>query len=113
MDPVYRFFINQRSRAKQRGISWDLPYWEWLQIWQESGRLEERGRDCWDRPIFMPDPYVDDAVRVEIGPRFIKEMEAAIALLKMCDKFWTCVAERDGYVEPKGKKPKHCYLPKN
>jgi hypothetical protein len=58
-------------------------------------------------------PYVDDAVRVEIGPRFIKEMEAAIALLKMCDKFWTCVAERDGYVEPKGKKPKHCYLPKN
>lgn len=37
-------FLEQRKRAKQRKIPWELEYWEWLQIWQDSGRIHERGR---------------------------------------------------------------------
>jgi hypothetical protein len=44
VDPLYSRFLEQRSKAKQRGIAWQLPYWEWLQIWEESGHLPERGR---------------------------------------------------------------------
>src|SRR6516225_9333463 len=43
-DPIYRRFRQQRTQAKVRGIEWELPYWEWLQIWQDSGHLDERGR---------------------------------------------------------------------
>ena len=41
--PIYRRFKQQQSQAKVRGIEWRLEYWEWLQIWQDSGHLEERG----------------------------------------------------------------------
>src|SRR5262249_39109163 len=37
-------FNRQRRTAKQRGISWELDFWQWLRIWEESGHLEERGR---------------------------------------------------------------------
>jgi len=37
-------FNEQKRHARQREISWELPYWEWLQIWQDSGHFEERGR---------------------------------------------------------------------
>jgi hypothetical protein len=40
---LHRAFKVQQSAAKQRGIPWHLPYWEWLQIWQDSGHLHERG----------------------------------------------------------------------
>lgn len=40
----YQRFLEQRRTAKQRRISWELPYWEWLQIWQDSGHLADRGR---------------------------------------------------------------------
>jgi hypothetical protein len=51
---------------------------------------------------------VDDekAVKVFIDSRHIDELETALAFLKKCHKFWTCVAERDA-----GKR-KHCYMPK-
>jgi len=41
--PVYHRFKEQQYKAKQRGIAWRLAYWEWLQIWQDSGHLDERG----------------------------------------------------------------------
>jgi len=37
-------FFEQRQAAKQRGIEWALDFWQWLEIWQSSGHLEERGR---------------------------------------------------------------------
>lgn len=43
-DPLRTAFMEQRSQAKSRGIAWELPYWQWLQIWQDSGHLHERGR---------------------------------------------------------------------
>lgn len=43
IDPLRKAFLQQRATAKYRGIAWRLEYWEWLQIWQDSGRLHERG----------------------------------------------------------------------
>lgn len=37
-------FRNQKRSAKNRGISWELTYPEWLEIWQQSGHLNERGK---------------------------------------------------------------------
>jgi hypothetical protein len=39
-------FRCQRAQAKQRRIGWQLEFWEWLQIWEESGHLDERGTHC-------------------------------------------------------------------
>jgi len=36
-------FYQQKGRAKERGISFDLTFEEWWGIWQKSGRWEERG----------------------------------------------------------------------
>ncbi len=36
-------FNLQRLRAAERGVVWNLEYWEWLQIWQDSGHFHERG----------------------------------------------------------------------
>ncbi len=43
MDMVLARFKQQRNRAKSRGVAWELPYWEWLQIWRDSGHLNDRG----------------------------------------------------------------------
>ena len=37
-------FHCQRNSAFDRGIEWELTFDEWLDIWQSSGHLEERGR---------------------------------------------------------------------
>ena len=44
MDIRYRRYQEQRLGSLQRGIPWLLPYWEWLQVWEESGHFHERGR---------------------------------------------------------------------
>jgi hypothetical protein len=42
-EPLVFAFKTQREGAKRRGIPWRLAYWEWLQIWQDSGNLADRG----------------------------------------------------------------------
>lgn len=37
-------FRCQRNRAKKRGIGWELTFWQWWMIWQQSGRWAQRGR---------------------------------------------------------------------
>jgi hypothetical protein len=37
-------FRSQKSSAKIRGIPFELTFEEWLQIWQDSDHLHERGR---------------------------------------------------------------------
>lgn len=39
-----RAFGRQRTNAKARGISWELTFWEWWVIWQESGKWSRRGK---------------------------------------------------------------------
>lgn len=38
-------FNSQRTTARSRGIEWNLKLWDWWQIWQSSGRWDERGRE--------------------------------------------------------------------
>ena len=42
-DTFRKAFLAHKKGAKTRGIAFRLEYWEWLQIWQDSGRLHERG----------------------------------------------------------------------
>jgi hypothetical protein len=53
-DPLVAAFNEQRHTAKTRGLDWRLAYWEWLQIWQDSGHLQDRGTHkgqwCMSRP---------------------------------------------------------------
>ena len=37
-------FYRQRANAKRRGIPWQLKLGEWWQIWQQSGKWDQRGR---------------------------------------------------------------------
>ncbi|KNE28192.1 hypothetical protein [Achromobacter spanius] len=37
-------FRMQRTSARARGLAWNLTFDEWLEIWQSSGKLEQRGR---------------------------------------------------------------------
>lgn len=41
---LYRAFYAQRQAAKQRRVEWQLSFNEWLEVWQQSGRLVDRGR---------------------------------------------------------------------
>lgn len=41
---ILRGYIDQRKNARKRKIEWSLTFPEWLEIWQESGQLENRGR---------------------------------------------------------------------
>jgi hypothetical protein len=36
-------FRRQRATAKQRGIPFAMTFEEWLRVWQQSGRLQQRG----------------------------------------------------------------------
>jgi DNA-binding CsgD family transcriptional regulator len=38
-------FNSQRTTARARGIEWNLKIWDWWQIWQSSGKWDDRGRD--------------------------------------------------------------------
>lgn len=49
MDPDYSQtpickFVQQRNNAKRRNIDWQLTLGEWWQIWEASGKWDERGR---------------------------------------------------------------------
>lgn len=41
--PKGKFAISKR-RAKQRGIEWQLTFDEWWNLWQSSGKWDQRGR---------------------------------------------------------------------
>jgi hypothetical protein len=49
MTPVQRRqakarFSQQRYRARQRGIGWQLDWGQWISIWLASGHFHQRGR---------------------------------------------------------------------
>ncbi|WP_282460162.1 hypothetical protein, partial [Mycoplasmopsis arginini] len=37
-------YIQQRKNAAKRNIDWNITFPDWLEIWQDSGHLENRGR---------------------------------------------------------------------
>jgi hypothetical protein len=61
-------FYEQRRAAGQRGVEWQLDFRQWLEIWQASGHLHERGRCrgqfqmCRSGDI---GPYASSTVRID------------------------------------------------
>ena len=53
-------FVNHRSRARRRGIEFDLTYEQWKDIWFSSGHYEQRG--------VRKDEYVMARLGPDVGP---------------------------------------------
>jgi hypothetical protein len=77
---------------------------------------EANGRVCQIIKVFRANdenvwPSGENGTSVAINFDEIADLEKAIHNLKICNKFWTCAAQRDGYQPPpKGvRRPKHCY----
>jgi hypothetical protein len=68
---IKRGYIDHKSRAKRRGIAFNLTFDQWLSIWIDSGKLHLRGRGagkyCMSR--------IGDAGPYEIGNVFIQSFE--------------------------------------
>ena len=79
-------YFEQRQAAKQRGIEWALDFWQWLEIWQSSGHLHERGR-C--RGQFQMcrrgdiGPYASSNVRIDRMEANTSEAQAAKQRLRL------------------------------
>jgi HNH endonuclease len=44
MQPIKLAYYRQRDTAKKRGVSFDMSYEDWLDVWVSSGHLNKRGR---------------------------------------------------------------------
>ena len=80
---LYNAFLTQISNADRRGIEFRLTFEEWLQVWQDSGRLSERGRKkgqyvmsrCGDEG-----PYAIGNVKIALGADNVREGAVRIVL---------------------------------
>jgi hypothetical protein len=62
-------FFEQRQAAKQRGVAWQLDFWQWLEIWESSGHLYERGRRKGEFQMCRTNdlgPYCSSNVRIDL-----------------------------------------------
>lgn len=39
-------FVIQRANANRRGVDWELSFDKWWEIWEKSGKWEQRGRQA-------------------------------------------------------------------
>jgi len=72
-------YFEQRQAAKQRGIEWALDFWTWLEIWQTSGHLDERGRHRGSYQMCRFEdigPYASSNVRIDRMENNIREAKA-------------------------------------
>lgn len=72
-----RRFREQRSRALDREIPWQLTFKEWWGLWSASGVWHLRGRKCADSTVMMRNgdvgPYAVGNVRIGTFAENIKE----------------------------------------
>lgn len=65
--PAHKF-VNQRGHAGKRGIKWDLSFADWWDIWQKSGKWDQRGRSSESfvmaRRGDLDTPYSKDTVYI-------------------------------------------------
>lgn len=67
-------FRRHRQNAKNRGIEWGLTFREWWDIWQESGKWDERGRGGYVMARFGDTgPYAKDNVEIVTSSQNIKD----------------------------------------
>jgi hypothetical protein len=86
-------FFQQRQAAKQRGIEWALDYWQWLEIWQTSGHLYERGRCRGNYQMCrLGDigPYASSNVRIDLMETNASEAAKTKQRLRLERQMTTC-----------------------
>ena len=89
-------YFEQRQAAKQRGIEWALDFWQWLEIWQSSGHLHERGR-C--RGQFQMcrrggiGPYASSNVRIDKMEINASEAQAAKNRIRLARQEAACACK--------------------
>jgi Sigma-70, region 4 len=69
-------YLSQKRTAKIRGISWDLTFPEWWNIWKESGKYPMRGQHRGEYVMSRygdHGPYHKDNVRICLATENIKE----------------------------------------
>lgn len=77
--PTYAF-VRQKTHARARGIGWELTFWQWWSIWQESGRWEQRGRGQGYMMCRHGDTGPYAISNVYIAPGFVNSADAQINL---------------------------------
>lgn len=79
----WRAYARQKRNAVTRGVIFDLTYDEWLSVWQDSGKLSDRGRGlgkyCMSR-VGDAGPYAVGNVFIQL---FTDNVEAARKRLKV------------------------------
>jgi len=72
--PTYAF-IAQRRNAATREIAWELNFWQWWTIWQQSGHWGQRGRGTGYCMCRLNDtgPYAVDNVYIATGPENMQD----------------------------------------
>ncbi len=75
-------FKCQKSRAKTRGIAWELTLGQWWAIWSASGRWEARGRSSADSAVMArrgdKGPYsVDNVYIITLAENFVESWTSA------------------------------------
>jgi len=75
-NPLHVAFLKQKHHAKKRSISFLMTFEEWLQIWNESAHIDQRGRGrgkyCMAR-IGDAGPYAIDNVKIVLCETNLKE----------------------------------------
>ena len=88
-------FIEQRQAAKQRGVEWQLDFRSWLEIWQASGHLHERGR-CKGQfqmcRLGDIGPYASSTVRIDRMENNASEAQAAKNRIRLARQEAACAA---------------------
>ena len=88
-------FFEQRRAAEQRGIPWALDFWSWLEIWQSSGHLHERGRCKGSYQMCRSGdigPYASSTVRIDRMEVNASEAQAAKQRIRLARQEAACVA---------------------
>lgn len=84
--PLWVPFKMQRARARERGIGFRLSFKRWLDIWETSGHLHERGRRkgqyCMSR-IGDKGPYAVGNVQIILHTANLRQPQVRAKLSKV------------------------------
>lgn len=75
-DPHFAAFDHQRRAAKQHGIVFNLTFVQWLNIWEKSGHLADRGRGSSKYAMVRignEGPYSEDNVQIVRFGDYVRE----------------------------------------
>lgn len=72
-------FTSHKTKAKSRGIDFNLSFEEWSKIWEESGKIEQRGKGI-DKYVMSrfndSGPYSIDNVEIKLFSANVHEAKA-------------------------------------